>query len=281
MAMQYKPTKQKKQKPAKAPKAPKAEKPMKIGAVKAIKFNQNKKPTEPKIPRAPKPQKAKPMSFGTPTKVGNTGKPKKPLTLKPLLIILISILVVTLITVGVVMLLGKEKGGIETKSLTITSLPKTEFYVDDNPSYAGLKMLVTMGNGLTYTVDHTKCSFSGFDSSAPADHQKITVTYNGMSVEYYITIKESSANQDDLGSFDSLSIKQMPKTQFKVGDWPSVEGGVLLLQYDNGTKEIEMSTSHIYGFNTSAPGTYTVTVKYMVEEENYLAITTYEITVTE
>lgn len=54
-----------------------------------------------------------------------------------------------------------------------------------------------------------------------------------------------------------------------------------LLQYDNGTKEIEMSTSHIYGFNTSAPGTYTVTVKYMVEEENYLAITTYEITVTE
>ena len=55
---------------------------------------------------------------------------------------------------------------------------------------------------------------------------------------------------------------------------------MLTLQYDDGTtKDIEMEIDYIYGFNTSAPGTYEVTVKYV--EDGFLATATYTITVSE
>ena len=83
-------------------------------------------------------------------------------------------------------------------------------------------------------------------------------------------------NKDMVG----VSFKTLPKTQYKVGDWMSVEGGVLLVKYDDGsTKEVELTYDHVYGFTTAEPGTFTLYVKYV--EEGLLSETTYTITVTE
>ena len=173
--------------------------------------------------------------------------------------------------------------GIEISNIQITSYPQTEFFEGDLPSYTGLKLLVSLNNGVTYTIDEYDCHFSGFDSSAPTDNQVITVTYGGVSTEYSITIKERSTVDDTpvddtpWGKYIGLSIKTLPKTEYKVGEWLSVEGGVLLAHYDSGrTKEVKMEFKHIYGFNNTEPGTYTITVKY-AEDVVYFA--TYDITV--
>lgn len=80
--------------------------------------------------------------------------------------------------------------------------------------------------------------------------------------------------------FNGVSIKTMPKTEYKVGDYLSIEGGVLLLHYDDGsTREVVLDYYHIEGFSSKEPGTYTLTVKYV--EDGFLATCTYEITVTE
>ena len=290
MEIKYKPTKPKKEKPFKAPKAEKAAKPMSFGSAQSVKIDKPKKVKEPKAPKPEKLDKA--VSF-TPTKVEKAAEFKSsgklPMSVNPK-ILAAALSVVALVVILVVVVLPflnrvEEGGTTDTKSVTITQLPnKTEFYVGDSPSYAGLQVKVTMDNGLSFTVDQYKCTLSGFDSSKPNEAQKITVTYDGVSTSYTIIIKdkpgEGEGGNDSSGFFNGLSIKTMPKTECKVGDWPSVEGGVLLLQYDNGdTKEIPMEIDYIYGFNTSAPGTYTVTVKYV--EDGYLATCQYTITVTE
>ena len=289
MEIKYNPTKEKKEKPIKAPKAEKAGKPMSFGSAQSVKIDKPKKVKKPKV-KAPKPEKA--VSF-TPTKVEKVtdfkASGKLPKSVNPkILAAVLSVVAVIALAIAVIPFLNQvEEGGTtDIKSVVITQVPnKTEFFVGDSPSYAGLQVKVTMDNGLSFTVDQYKCTLFGFDSSK-AGTQTITVTYDGVSAEYSVVIMErpgegeGEGGGDTPGFFNGLSIKTMPKNEFKVGDWPSVEGGVLLLQYDNGdTKEIPMEIDYIYGFNTSAPGTYTVTVKYV--EDGFLATTTYTITVTE
>lgn len=290
MALQYKPTKPKKEKPQKPPKEPKREKEVKLGgAVKldTAKPEKQKKIKEPKL-KAQKAEKIKPVNIQKPEKAEKfeaSSKLKKPLEKKTVIIIAVAALVVIAAALALFLLIpdgSKPQGGdAGVSSVVITEQPKrTEFYVGESPSYVGLQVRVTLNSGLTYTVDEYKCTFSGFDSSAPAENQKITVTYNGKSAHYYVTIKERPAETDAPGMFNGLTIKTLPKTEFKVGDWPSAEGGVLIYHYDNGyTEEIPMEIDQLYGFNTSAPGKYTVSVK--IVKDGFLATATYEITVTE
>lgn len=68
---------------------------------------------------------------------------------------------------------------------------KTAYKVGDTLDVTGLTLAVTMTNGLTYTVPVAAGMVSGFDSSAPADSQTLTVTYGREEVTYDITIAEA------------------------------------------------------------------------------------------
>lgn len=284
MALQYKPTKPKKEKPVKEPKAPKAEKPVSFGSANAVKFDKPKKVKEPKI-KAPKPEKAEVMSF-TPTKAEKAtkfegaGKLKKPVNTKILASVLVSVAVIAVALLLVFTLKDNEQV-IEPLSLSVSELPKTTYYVGEASSFNGLKLKMTLTNGTAITVDGSECVITGFDSSKPVENQVITVKYKNLETSYTITVKELLLSPPT-GTYNGLTFKTLPKTEYKVKEWLDTNGGVLLVHYDDGTtREMPLDSEgvKIYGFTTDVPGTYTLTVKY-VEGTNY-GETSYTITVTE
>ena len=73
----------------------------------------------------------------------------------------------------------------------------------------------------------------------------------------------------------------MPKTEYVLGEWLDTTGGVIKLEYSDGSvKRVNLMNSNVYGFaNVTQAGEYTLTVKYA--ERGVLCETTYKITVTE
>lgn len=200
---------------------------------------------------------------------------------KIILIILIVILVAAAVIFAAISLLGNSDNTTGATSFTIQSVPdKITYHVGEVPSWFGLKLKLITAEGNSATFGPESCTITGFDSSAPAENQVITVKYNDYTATFTITIID--AGNDDFqpgGLFKSMSFKSTPKTEYKVNDWLSVKGGVLLLEYSDGTsKEIDLTYDMVYGFDTSKPGTYTITVTYM--EDGHRATLTYDITVT-
>lgn len=167
----------------------------------------------------------------------------------------------------------------EIRYLTISTLPeKTEYYQGESFSYYGIEIIATMNSGTEITIAPESCDFVGFDSSSPMDVQKITVSYQGADTSFNVKIKAFSSGSNE--SFNGMSFKTLPKTEYKVGEWLSVEGGVLILHYENGTeKEIALEIADVSGFTSMEAGTYELTVRHI--EDGFLATCTYTITVTE
>ena len=288
MDIQYKPSKPKKEKPIKAPKAPKAEKAMSFGSTKAVKIDKPKKVKEPKV-KAPKPEKAKAMTFGKSTKV-QTDKPVKMDSVKksgplskvdPKLIlggVLVLIAAVAAIMLTVV-IPGIEAHGQEISSITISAVPnKLVYLVGEEANYDGLRVLVTLNNGDTYTIRASRCEITGFDSSKAMQGQQIKVSYEGFSASFYIKIEEPPK---DTPALKSIRLETLPKTEYKLGEWLDTTGGVIIREYvDGSTARLTLTNSDVYGFVAiKEPGTYELTVK--IVEKGIVCKTTYTITVTE
>ena len=190
----------------------------------------------------------------------------------PLGILLIAAVVILVST------LKSTANGSKIAGVAISKLPdKLVYYIGEKPSYTGLEITTTYNNGNSFTVGPEACTFSGFDSEFAEEEQQITVTYGEHTFVYTVTVKEPVRPFSPL---KSISLESLPKTEYKVGDWLSVENGVLVLSYENGTtRRIRLEYGHIYGFSTEKTGTYTITVK--LREDGYLATCTYQIKVTE
>ncbi len=206
-------------------------------------------------------------------------RPERKIKKKTWVILSIVIAFVLVLAVALSVIIGnirKNEEGRQVADVTMTSLPyKTTFYIGEEASYTGLVITTTLNNGTTYTDGPEACTFSGFDSRFAESNQVIYVTYGEYSFVYSITIKERPREASALVSATLISL---PKTEYKIGDPLSVSGGILKLEYENGTnREIQLKYNHISNFSSQFAGTFTIVV--FVEEDGYLATCTYEITV--
>ena len=292
MEIKYKPTKTKKEKPFKAPKAEKAAKPMNFGSAHSVKIDKSQKTGPAKTPKTPKPEKA--VSF-TPTKVEKAtefkafGKLPKSVNPKVLAIVLPVIALVAIFLVAFPAardFLNEEPPVVTAQKLTITTLPeKTTYYVGESLSYHGMELTVTLSSGTVLDLDITDCQITGFDSSVPAN-QTITVKYKDLKATFDVLVMPSeetpSTPTAPAGTPDGLSVVTLPKTEYKVGEYLNVSGGMLLYKYGDTVKDIELTYSHIANtFDNQTPGEYKIIVKYYDPDHDNLVETTYTITVTE
>ena len=202
---------------------------------------------------------------------------------KKIILIVAAVLLVVAVAVAAILLLGGGNGGSVGRTyFTVQSMPnKTTFAVGEPASWQGLQVRLVTEMGSVINLGPDSCTITGFDSSAPAESQTITVKYQEYTTTFTITIVDpSQGNQDPSGgNFNGLSFKSKPKTQYKVGEWLDVNGGVVIFHYSNGaTKEIPLTYDMVYNFTTAKPGTYTLTVLHI--EDGHRATLTYDITVT-
>jgi len=143
---------------------------------------------------------------------------------------------------------------VTVRSLTVKRYPnKTEYYVGEKFSPAGVQLEVRYSNGTSEVID------SGFTCTQPtfaaAGSYTVTFTYEGKTVS--ITVKAAEP------TVTSLTIRSLPKkTVYQIGELLDTEGLTLTETYANGTEKIITSGFTFSPTAFTSAGTHTVQVRY-------------------
>lgn len=86
-----------------------------------------------------------------------------------------------------------------------------------------------------------------------------------------IMLASCALAEQNLGNIKSISIKVLPKTEYLVGESFTAEGGILTVEYENGSVDVPMDDPNveIKEPNTSRAGTKNVQIKYGGKKETY------------
>lgn len=165
-----------------------------------------------------------------------------------------------------VMVMDKANTGIHVLGIYIVDKPQTTYYVGNvfNPTDLKIQVVTDIYETNYYIfADDPDISFSGFDSSAPAEDQVVTVTYKGFSATFTVDIK-AKTEKPTLVSFEVLNLKNT----YTMSRWNqnglSISGATLKLTYsDNSTEEIPVTWNYVSALpKADAPGTITITITY-------------------
>ena len=105
---------------------------------------------------------------------------------------------------------------------------------------------------------------SGFDSST-AGEKTITVTYQGKTAAFKVTVKET---EKPVVTLESITISGPTKTEYEIGDELDLTGLVVIAHYSDGSYQ-EVTDYEVSGFDSAAAGEKTVTVTYQGETVSF------------
>ena len=147
-----------------------------------------------------------------------------------------------------------EVKAIVPVSISVKKAPnKTEYFVGDSYDGTGLVVNVVYNNGTNKDIT-TGFTTSGF-SSASAGKNTVTVSYEGCTAAFDVTIKAVELTGIEIA-------KQPNKTTYNTGDSLDTTGLVLTLKYNNGTTGTTDTGYTVSGFDTNTAGEQTITVTY-------------------
>ncbi len=145
--------------------------------------------------------------------------------------------------------------------ITISKYPRTAYIVGETLDVTGGEITVTYSNGTTRPVAMTAGMVSGF-SSATKGTKTLTVTYEGKTATYNITVGDVSVA--------SIEMNKLPKTLYYQGEALDVTDGTIKVNYTGGTSEIiPLTTAMVSGFSTSVTGRKTLNVTYSSRSTTY------------
>ena len=148
---------------------------------------------------------------------------------------------------------------------------KTEFFVGDNFTVGGGKLVVTYSNQTTEEVNMTLDMIKNApDMSSEHLNYTVNVEYEKKATSYVVNVRNPSVT--------SIAIKQsaQPLKKFLMGDEFTVAGGKLIVNYNNNsTQEIDMTLAMI----KNAPTMNEPHANYEVRVEYGGAQTTYNVDV--
>ena len=160
--------------------------------------------------------------------------------------------------------------GIAVKSGTAL---KTEYFVGDEFSVAGGVIIATYNNGSTSEVDMTMAMVKNApDMTQAHENYEVKVEYEGFEAKYTINVVSPSVSTIGIKEGTTL------KTEYYQNDEFSVDGGVIIAFYNNGsTQEVPMTMAMV----KNAPDMTTPADSYEVKVEYEGCQTTYNIKIIE
>ena len=129
----------------------------------------------------------------------------------------------------------------DVKSITIKTLPQTEYKVNETLDITTGELLVTKAVGTEIvTMSSPKVTVSGFDNTQESKDLKLTVDYteNGITktTDYLVNVTDN---------VQSISLKTMPPTNYKYGEPLNVTGGQIEVVKDSGVQTINITNDMI------------------------------------
>ncbi len=173
------------------------------------------------------------------------------------LVLILSILAVMLCITAC----GGREEELSVKAIEIVkgSYP-TECELDVTPNFSGIKVKVTMSDDTTKEVGYADVQISAVDTST-AGKKTVTVTYEGKTATFEITVKEAEAPVATLTGIKivpgSVSTSVLLAKPFDVSEL-QVEG----IYSDNTKKMLPMEGVTVSDVDTSTEGDKTLTVTY-------------------
>ena len=157
----------------------------------------------------------------------------------------------------------KEAAPVVTlESITVSGPTKTEYEIGDELDLTGLVVTAHYSTGDEATV--TGYEVSGFDSSTTGE-KTITVTYQGKTAAFKVTVKET---EKPVVTLESITVSGPTKTEYKIGDKLDLTGLVVIAHYSDGSYQ-EVTDYEVSGFDSAAAGEKTVTVTYQGETVSF------------
>jgi hypothetical protein len=141
--------------------------------------------------------------------------------------------------------------------IEITNLPyKTYYTVGESLDLSGLVVIGTYSDGTTQYENVSTANMSWYDAYSIGT-QLLTVTVNGRTATFSVTVTEASA-----ATLWSIEITSLPyKTYYTVGEPLDLNGLVVTGTYsDWTTKQESVSTANISGYDAYVEGTQYLTV---------------------
>lgn len=145
---------------------------------------------------------------------------------------------------------------VNEKTLTgikISKKPSKLTYIEGGELVLdGLAVKAVYDNGTTATV--AEYSVSGYDPNK-VGKQTVTVTYNGFSATFEVTVKAKSLTAFTFASYPD-------QLEYFCGESFNSAGMVLKISYNNGTVELTDKGFKISGYNANRAGTQKIKVTY-------------------
>ncbi|MCQ2252428.1 MAG: glycoside hydrolase family 9 protein [Bacteroidales bacterium] len=138
-------------------------------------------------------------------------------------------------------------------SITITKPTKLTYGVNEPLDVTGGKVNLKFADNCTKTINMTASMISGFKSDLGLDVDiPITVTYEGKTATFNIRVIRKATG---------IQISTMPVLGYQIGEEFDCGEGLLMVTYDDGTKnQAKITSDMIEGFDSSTPGIQTVTI---------------------
>lgn len=145
------------------------------------------------------------------------------------------------------------------EEISLVAPTKNQYFIGQTIDLAGGKIVATYNNGSKDIVlTDARVSITGFNSSAEATNQVVTVTFGGLSKTFTVNIIRKSATEISIATAVS-------KTEYYVGDNLDLTGATIEVNYnDNSSDTLALTDSNvsIVGFDsTTANDNLTVTIK--------------------
>ena len=165
-------------------------------------------------------------------------------------------------TVTVTYTFAKTAAAAVTKIKMKTSPAKTEYFVGGDIDLTGAKITATYEDSTTKDFDITEDMISGFASST-AGTNTVTVTYEGKTTTFDVTIKEPAVT--------GITISTTPKTEYLIDDSLDVSGGKITVSYEYGDPNvIPITLAMVTDFNCfAAVESQILTVTYEEKTDTY------------
>lgn len=140
-------------------------------------------------------------------------------------------------------------------SITVSGNYKTNYQIGDSISYANLVVTAHYLSGATSVIPTSSCTFSTVDLTTTGD-KTITVTYEGKTVDFVITVNEISA------VLERIEISGDYTNQFLYGSQYNRNGLVVTAYYSDNSSEDVTDSCTFDSVNTSSLGTQSISVSY-------------------
>ena len=162
---------------------------------------------------------------------------------------------------------------LAVSGISIKTQPnQTVYEVNDQLNLAGLVLEVTYEDGSKSEVAE------GFDVSqvdiSTVGEKTITVTYQDKTATFTVNVKK--AEQPPVATLDSITISGPTKTEYEIGDKLDLTGLAVIAHYSDGSYQ-EVTDYEVSGFDSTAAGKKTITVRYV--EDGITELAQFELTV--